>query len=195
MIGNLTKPYTFVVGESYRGTLTQTIRTLPHLMIAGTTYGGKSIFFKQVLLGMLRSSSNLQLYLLDLKRGVEVSEFKSLPNVKIAKDEMESVSLLYGIRDEMTKRFIYLEQKGFNALITGLDLLSSGVCNTVVIGWLDGPNKLLNFFEKEDDQRRGAIFFVLSTKENNQYKKIYLKEGLPYFTSGKKIKSVLDLME
>ena len=89
-----------------------------------------------------------------------------------------------------------LKQKGFNALVTGLDLLNSGACDTVVAGWLDGPNELLKNFESNDDQHRGAIFFILSNRQqNDQYEKIYLEKGRPYFASGREIKSVLDLME
>ena len=90
----------------------------------------------------------------------------------------------------------YLEQKGLNALVTGLNLLNSGACDTVVAGWLDGPNELLSNFEPEDDQNRGAIFFVLSAKDcDNQNKKLYLERGRPFFNSGREIKSVLDLMD
>jgi 3-oxoacyl-(acyl-carrier-protein) synthase len=89
-----------------------------------------------------------------------------------------------------------LNQKGRNALITGLNLLNSDVCDTVVAGWLDGPNEMLNKFESGDDQKRGAIFFVLSSHEQkNANKRIYLEKGSPYFESGKEIQSVVDLME
>ena len=89
-----------------------------------------------------------------------------------------------------------LNQKGRKALITGLDILNSGACDTVVTGWLDGPNEIFTKFENGDNQQRGAVFFVLSTKENeNMHGKIYLKSGCPFFESGKEIKSVLDLLE
>ena len=89
-----------------------------------------------------------------------------------------------------------LEQKGLNALVNGLNLLNGGACDTVVAGWLDGPNELLTKFEKGDKQQRGAIFFVLSSRESEKtQKRIYLDSGRPYFESGLEIKSVLDLME
>jgi len=53
------------------------------------------------------------MYLLDLKRGVEVKEFEELPNVKIGKDESSAVDILKAVRDEMNSRFKYLEDKGF----------------------------------------------------------------------------------
>jgi len=87
------------------------------------------------------------------------------------------------------------DQIGRNALITGLEILKSGVCDTVVAGWLDGPTEIFKRFEKEDNQKRGAIFVVLSScKSTNIYGHIYLKNGLPYFESGREIQSVLDLI-
>jgi len=49
-----TKPYSFIVGESLSKVITKSIRDLPHLLIAGTTGGGKSVFFKQMLLNLLK---------------------------------------------------------------------------------------------------------------------------------------------
>ncbi len=90
----------------------------------------------------------------------------------------------------------FAKSKGFNALITGLDVINSGTCDTMVVGWLDEPNELLKNFEKDDDQKRGAIFLVLSDKESkNAYVRIYLDNGRPYFESGREIKTILDLME
>lgn len=111
-IGKLTKPYSFIVGESIGGFIMQCIRDLPHMLIAGTTGKGKSVFFKQVILSLIRTSSFIQLYLLDLKRGVETKDFRGLPNVVIAKDEQESVNVLQKIKAEMDRRFVYLEEKG-----------------------------------------------------------------------------------
>lgn len=89
-----------------------------------------------------------------------------------------------------------LEHKGLNALVAGLNLLYSGSCDTVVAGWLDGPNELFTNFEKGDNQHRGSLFFVLSTKENNRKnEKIYLKNGRPFIASGRGITSILELMD
>jgi S-DNA-T family DNA segregation ATPase FtsK/SpoIIIE len=79
-------------------------------LIAGSTGGGKSNFFRQVVLSLLKNSKHIQFYLLDLKRGIEVVEFSDLPNVRIAKDEKEAVSYLEKIVLEMKARFKYLEE-------------------------------------------------------------------------------------
>lgn len=106
------RPYSFIVGESKKGVINQSIVDLPHLMIAGTTGGGKSQFFKQMLLGLLENSDHLQMYLIDLKGGLEFRPFSSLPNVKTVKTPEEAVALLEGVKNEMEKRFKYLDHSG-----------------------------------------------------------------------------------
>ncbi|MCB9092882.1 MAG: hypothetical protein H6621_00110 [Halobacteriovoraceae bacterium] len=105
------KPYSFVVGDSLSGPITHSIRDLPHLLVAGTTGGGKSNFFRQAIVGLLKSSPHLQVYLLDLKRGIEVAEFSELPNVRIASNEMEAKLVLEKVLSEMDRRFDYLKEK------------------------------------------------------------------------------------
>ncbi|MCT4642791.1 MAG: FtsK/SpoIIIE domain-containing protein [Bacteriovoracaceae bacterium] len=106
------KESSFGLGESLSGGfLTQDLTTLPHLLIGGTTGGGKSVFFKSTLLSLLKTTPHVQMYLIDLKKGLEVKEFGTLPNVKIAKNEHEAIQVLQSIKDEMDKRYIYLEEK------------------------------------------------------------------------------------
>lgn len=113
---SLVKPHSFIIGESMKGVLTRTIESLPHMLIAGTTGGGKSVFFKQMLLGLLKTTPHLQLYLLDLKRGVEMKDFAVLPNVQVAKNEAEAVKMLQSLKDEMERRFAYMEEKGYREI-------------------------------------------------------------------------------
>ena len=101
----------FIVGKSVTGTIRQEIKTLPHLLIAGTTGGGKSQFFKQALLGLLETSPHLQMYLIDLKGGIEMRPFEKLPNVKICSTISEAVSVLTLVKNEMEERFNLLKQK------------------------------------------------------------------------------------
>jgi hypothetical protein len=120
---HLLTPHSFIIGESMKGVVTKTLESLPHLLIAGTTGGGKSVFFKQTLIGLLKTTPRIQLYLLDLKRGVEMKEFGGLSNVRIAKTEAEACFMLKKIKDEMDRRFIYLEQKGHKEIIPARDLM------------------------------------------------------------------------
>ena len=74
------------------------------------------MFFKQTLLGLLSSSEHLQLYIIDLKGGLEAKEFDVFPNVKIAKTEGEAVEILASVKQEMQRRFLYLEQNGHTSV-------------------------------------------------------------------------------
>jgi S-DNA-T family DNA segregation ATPase FtsK/SpoIIIE len=100
----------FYIGQGVEGILTQGIAELPHMLIAGTTGSGKSIFFKQCLLGLLESSPYLQMYLIDLKGGLEMIDFKKAPNVKVIKDLDQAVAMLAMVEKEMKDRFSYLEE-------------------------------------------------------------------------------------
>ena len=100
----------FIVGQSATGTVCQQIQGLPHLLIAGTTGGGKSNFFKQVLLRLLETSKHIQIYLIDLKGGVEMRPFGKLPNIRIADNFSDAVSMLKLINAEMKRRFAWLNK-------------------------------------------------------------------------------------
>jgi S-DNA-T family DNA segregation ATPase FtsK/SpoIIIE len=132
----LKSPYSFLVGDSANGLLVVDIRDLPHLLIAGSTGGGKSAFFRQMFVCLLRCSPHIQIYLIDLKRGVEVKEFAQLPNVRIAKDEAEAVQLLQALKDEMQKRFVFMEKNSLKKIDPSLhkkDLIVVGIDEASVL--------------------------------------------------------------
>lgn len=114
-------PESFYLGENMEGILTQDVAELPHLLIAGTTGSGKSVFFKQALLGLLESSPYLQMYLIDLKSGLEMIDFVKAPNVKVVKTMDDAVALLRKVEKEMKARFDYLEATGRKKIIPGKD--------------------------------------------------------------------------
>lgn len=111
----------FYIGQAVEGPITQDISKLPHMFIAGTTGGGKSVFFKQTLVGILNSTPHLQLYIIDLKQGLEAADFKDAPNVKIIKTISNAVALLRRVQREMKERFEYLESSGSKEIIPARD--------------------------------------------------------------------------
>lgn len=117
----LSKPYTFLVGEAIHGFITADLCEIHHLLVAGATGGGKSVFFKQALVGLLKSSEHIQLYLVDLKRGVEFKVFGGLDNVFVSKDEHGALSVLQAVVAEMERRFRFLEEKGYNEISPARD--------------------------------------------------------------------------
>lgn len=143
----LKEPYCFMVGDSRSGFITTSIVKLPHMLIAGTTGGGKSVFFKQTLLGLLKSSNNLQFYLLDLKNGLELGDFEVLPNVKVAKNVANGLTLLKIVKSEMDRRFKFLQEMGKKEIDPErdkLDRIVVGIDEASIIYTLSRGNKLAN---------------------------------------------------
>ena len=136
LYSHIKEPYSFIVGQSMKGAIVQKIQFLPHLLISGTTGGGKSVFFRSTMLSLLKSSPHIQMYLLDLKRGVEVKEFAALPNVMIAADEAKSTNILEALVDEMHRRYEILESSGHKSIDPArdkLDLIVVGIDEAAVL--------------------------------------------------------------
>jgi S-DNA-T family DNA segregation ATPase FtsK/SpoIIIE len=149
LYAHVKEPYSFIIGQSLKGPMIQPIRSLPHLLISGATGGGKSVFFRSTILSLLKSSPHLQMYLLDLKRGVEVKEFADLPNVKTAKDENEATNILGALVKEMNRRYKILEKGGHKSIDPKRDKL-----DLIVVG-IDEAAAL--FGKKSNDLARQHI--------------------------------------
>ena len=141
----------FIVGRSTTGTISQKINTLPHLLIAGTTGGGKSQFFKQALLGLLQTSDALQMYLIDLKGGIEMRPFGKLSNVKICSSISEAVTVLNLIKNEMENRFELLKKKNRKEIIPKKDKRPR-----IIIG-IDEASILYAQKSKEDESYKASL--------------------------------------
>ena len=107
----------FMVGQSRRGFVIQNIAELPHMLVAGTSGSGKSTFFRQALLGLMKSSPEAKFYLIDLKRGAELGVFAGVPGVRVARSIEDGINLLREVKDQMQKRFDVLEQRGISKII------------------------------------------------------------------------------
>ena len=111
----------FYIGYSAEGNITQSVSELPHMIIAGTTGSGKSVFFKQALMGLLESTPHIQMYLVDLKGGLEMIDFVGAPNVKVVKTLNDTLVLFRQVEKEMKNRFAYLEKSGRKQIIPAKD--------------------------------------------------------------------------
>jgi len=89
----------------------------PHLLIAGQTGSGKSVCINSIICSLLRNVplTDFELMLIDPK-GVELNDYKNIPNVvnnEILVEPSESLDGLRWLCDEMEHRYAILNKHGF----------------------------------------------------------------------------------
>ena len=169
LYAHIKEPYSFIIGQSINGTIVQKIQSLPHLLISGATGGGKSVFFRSTMLSLLKSSPHIQLYLLDMKRGVEVKEFAAMPNVRTAKSEQEAKLILKSLVVEMHRRYKILEQSGHKSIDPvrdKLDLIVIGIDEAAALfGKKSGVPASSHVGELARLARAAGIHLIISTQK------------------------------
>jgi 3-oxoacyl-[acyl-carrier-protein] synthase II len=85
-------------------------------------------------------------------------------------------------------------QRGYQAIRIAADLLSCGVCSTLLAGWLDAGTRLLKQPASGDDGVRGAVFVVLSNQLEGRSAQPFRERGFELFTeSGTRVSGISDL--
>lgn len=101
-------PLAFLVGADIVGNpIYSCVSKIKHLLIAGTTGSGKSVWLNQLILTLLltKKSIELQFYMIDIKQ-VELTIFEDFPHVQsIVTDVDEGISLLKRLINEMNRRY------------------------------------------------------------------------------------------
>ena len=136
------------------------LRKMPHLLVAGSTGSGKSVFVTSLLTGLLfrHSPKTLRLIIVDPKQ-VDLAAFHKIPHLLMppVKDPRKAVQALrYGIR-EMEKR--YRSMSKFEAR------------------GLEGFNELVGKFNKEQVEDHALINQELEQTNKTQ---CYYFQPLPY---------------
>lgn len=110
--GTLTIPIGINV---YGATVTKKLDEMPHLLVAGATGSGKSVFLNVAIRSLIEQNSPdlLKLILIDPKR-VELSQFKSAPHLlaPVIYDEDKANITLNWLLEEMELRYQRLELAG-----------------------------------------------------------------------------------
>jgi DNA segregation ATPase FtsK/SpoIIIE, S-DNA-T family len=101
-------PLPFTCGiDMYNQPVFKCLTKAPHLLIAGATNSGKSIFVNALLITLilLRSPKELKMYLIDPKQ-VEFTQYEGITHVeKVVTDMAEAVNTLYLLANEMETRY------------------------------------------------------------------------------------------
>ncbi len=115
-------PLSIAVGKDVAGrVVVDTLERMPHILIAGATGSGKSIFINTVLLGLIyrNSPALLRLILVDPKR-VELSAYNNIPHLLtpvIVESEKTINALRWAVR-EMERRYRVLSDAGARNLMS-----------------------------------------------------------------------------
>lgn len=115
-------PLTISVGKDVAGAVViDTLERMPHILVAGATGSGKSIFINTILVGLLyrNSPALLRLILVDPKR-VELSAYNDLPHLLtpvIVESEKTINALRWAVR-EMERRYRVLSEAGARNLFS-----------------------------------------------------------------------------
>ncbi len=107
-------PLTIAVGRGVAGDIVVAdLRAMPHLLVAGTTGSGKSIFLKALILTFIMNLSpqDLRLILIDPKR-VELSRFQGLPHLlgRVEVEPKRVQGVLQWVVAEMQRRYRLFEK-------------------------------------------------------------------------------------
>lgn len=108
------KPYEFNIGLSLNGRkIRYNLKDMVHLLVAGETGGGKSTFLRQFIVDLLQSK-NIEMYLVDLKGGVEFQTFKDVDNVTLIKEFNDVDGVLEKLNEILSNRLSILEENKVN---------------------------------------------------------------------------------
>lgn len=107
------------IGKNHKGVLYHDFEKYPHLLIGGVTRFGKTVFMKGLMNSLiLNNPDDVEIYILDLKAGLEFQKFLGLPQVKaVACDVFESAEVLINLIEQLKKDEITFREKGYTNIV------------------------------------------------------------------------------
>lgn len=114
---SLLRPETWEIpiGKNHKGILYHDFEKYCHMLVGGVTRFGKTVFMKEMLNSLiLNNPDNIEIYVLDLKAGLEFYKFKVLPQVKeVACDVYESAEVLNMLTEQLLIKEQLFREKGY----------------------------------------------------------------------------------
>lgn len=112
---NSCKRWEIPVGYNRTGLVKHDFSKIPHLLVAGATGKGKSVFLKSLITTLIRNQpDNIQLTLIDLKGGLAFARYGRCKQTKtLAKNVKEAYEALVKIREDMENKMNFLLANGY----------------------------------------------------------------------------------
>jgi S-DNA-T family DNA segregation ATPase FtsK/SpoIIIE len=104
----------FILGENTSGELMMAcLAKLKHILVAGATGSGKSVFMNNLIYGLLTNvpPTMLNMILIDPKK-VEFSQYRGIPQAQIITDMNKAVGIVSQLCDEMDRRYDVMSEIG-----------------------------------------------------------------------------------
>lgn len=103
------------IGKGLDGTVYHDFDKIPHMSIAGMTRQGKTVLLKLILAHLINNQDDVEIFIIDLKGGLEFSRYKKLKQVKVLADDMDSTkNLLNSITSQMDDDMSIFQSRGYN---------------------------------------------------------------------------------
>jgi len=121
MITDKDSPLTFIVGVTENNRLVKSdLAMLPHYLVAGSTFMGKSVHLNQILCLFIKRNTKetLQFLMIDLKGGSEFAFYEGLPHLTqpIVTSAEDVPDALIGYKTEMARRMKLFSSRGLKNL-------------------------------------------------------------------------------
>lgn len=103
------------IGQDSNGSILYAdIASMPHMLVAGTTGSGKSVFLNTIITSLLMKNTpdDLQLFLIDPKMVEFKPNYNMLNYVHCVDEITEAVNLLEKLVNEMEHRYTFMASKG-----------------------------------------------------------------------------------
>ncbi|ASN05317.1 FtsK/SpoIIIE domain-containing protein [Virgibacillus necropolis] len=103
--------WTIPVGMAQEGVVYHDFDTIPHMVVAGSTTWGKTVFMKMLMTHLIENNPDgVEFYILDLKGGLAFHRYRNLKQVKVvAGDYKESAKALKMVKRDIKKDMDYLK--------------------------------------------------------------------------------------
>lgn len=95
------------LGRTLENTIWHDFDKTPHMTVAGTTRFGKTVFLKVLMTYLIEHHpDNVELYIIDLKGGLEFGRYKNLKQVKgVASNSFEAYNMLMAIHQQLQDEY------------------------------------------------------------------------------------------